>query len=81
MNDQIEKRGTPFPQQAAQVCLFAPLIALVLGIFTSGLPQNQSSTRLVIGIMCMGLVAAGTILGIVALAGIRKHGAKGILVR
>lgn len=81
MNDQQEKQKVPFAQQAAKASLFAPLIAIVVNLFTIQIKQDSKSAALIITTTCSLMIIAGLIFGIIALFGIRKHGKTGILWR
>src|SRR5947209_1169723 len=66
-----------FGMQAAKASWVAPIIAVALNFLTNGAgPQ----ARAVSGFVSLGLYIVGLILGIVALAGVRKYGRKGVLV-
>lgn len=65
-----------FVHQAARFSFWAPLTAVAIGFFTSSFGQTE---RLIIGGINLVLVLAGFVLGVVALFGIRRHGARGIL--
>ena len=78
--------NTPFARQAAKASWLAPFIAIVMGFFGNALansnPDGPSSrtVSLVVGALALIIVLAGLILGVLALFGIKKHGARGILV-
>jgi hypothetical protein len=76
-----------FGHQAAKFSLYAPIVALALGCVLNGALSKPSddpsagTTRLALAAINLMLIIAGTILGVVALASMRKHGTRGILVR
>ena len=73
----------PFAFQAAQASLLAPAIAFGIGIVVNVGMGGQSSplVGIITGSVGILLIVTGFILGIIALAGIPRHGKKGILGR
>jgi hypothetical protein len=80
----------PFAFQAAKASWMAPLLAIALGIagmamlpIHPGMEEEAVHTarigKTVIGFIAFAIVLVGVVFGILALFGIRKHGAKGIL--
>jgi len=88
LNEVSMNEKPPFAVQAAKASWIAPLMAIVLGIagttFASGDshtdPETLRTIALILGGICGVIVVAGLVFGIAALFGIRKHGAKGILL-
>lgn len=73
----------PFAEKAARFSLCSPFIAFGLAMLSS---MGQAGPRppkvaAVQGAISLTLVLAGLIMGFVALAGIRRHGSRGILGR
>jgi hypothetical protein len=81
----------PFPVQAAKFSLYVPIVIVVLNCVLNSTLNKPNDTAastsmnhvalLLIGILCQLGLVAGLVLGIVALFGIKKHGAKRILPR
>ena len=71
----------PFAQQAATACLLAPIMCGVMNVITARASQDSPVAAFAISIICVVIIIAGTVLGIIALFGIRNHGTKGILVK
>jgi hypothetical protein len=80
----------PFAYQAAQVALWAPLIALFIGIGANSALRNTSGassdsmTRIawiIVGGFNLLLLLLGLVMGIVALVGASRHKFKGIVGR
>jgi len=69
-----------FGEQAAKFSLYAPLAAIGLGIVTAGV-REQSVMLYAIPILNLTLLAAGLVLGIVALISMKRFGTEGILGR
>jgi hypothetical protein len=80
----------PFAFQAAKASWLAPLIAIGLGIAGTvmlpihpGMEEEAVHTarigKVVIGLIAVAIVLVGVVLGVLALFGVRKHGARGIL--
>jgi hypothetical protein len=74
------KSTQSFGEQAARVSLYAPIVALVLGVCTLG-PRDQPGVAIVVASINVFLIAAGFILGIVALILMRRYGRARILGR
>src|SRR6476620_6791187 len=78
----------PFAVQAAKASWLAPLIAIGLSIvgnivLTSDPKTDEATIRtgkIVIGFSAFAIVIVGLVFGVLALLGIKRHGAKGILV-
>jgi len=76
-----------FYHRAALVSLYAPLGCLLLGILNNNVigpllePTNAQLARNIVGGILALLVPTGFILGIIALAGMKKVGTQGILGR
>jgi hypothetical protein len=70
---------TSFPKRAASFCLLAPLISFGLILMSHEATQRSQSGFFVLASICTLFLAGGFILGIVALIGMREHGAEGIL--
>lgn len=75
--------GKPFAFQAAQASLFAPLVAVGIGIVVNIGTGSQAApvVKIVTGSVCVLLIVLGFVFGIVALFGVRRHGTKGIVGR
>lgn len=71
----------PFAVQAAQAGFYAPLLAIAVGIGTSVARRQDGSNLIgwIVGGVNTLLIAAGLILSIAALIGMRKHGRARIL--
>jgi hypothetical protein len=69
-----------FGEQAAKFSLYAPLVAIGLGIVTAGV-REQSVMLYAIPILNLTLLVAGFILGIVALMSMKRFGTERILGR
>ncbi len=69
----------PFARKAAQFCLIAPLVVFGFNLIARNAARAHEGTALMIGVFSAILVLAGLVSGIIALAGIRKHGPRGIL--
>jgi hypothetical protein len=73
---------TTIYHQAAKASWVAPLLVIVLGcIFTASMSTNGGDAvgRKVQGGVSLLLIVGGTVCGIVALCGLRRHGKQGIL--
>lgn len=78
----------PFAVQAAKASWLAPVIAVALNFFVnivvSGDGRTDLATKhiiiLVSGGLAIAIVLSGLVLGIIALCGIQRHGAKRIVV-
>jgi len=68
-----------FFQQAAKASWLAPIVAVVANLLLRNLDKFDER-QAIIGIMLLLLYGLGLTLGIVAMAGISKHGRRGILV-
>ncbi len=73
-----------FSHQAATASALAPLVAIMVGAMTNGAkqglgPQLAQKVSMIVGLANSTLIVLGLGLGVVALFGISKHGAKGIL--
>src|SRR4051794_635144 len=75
-----EARAQNFGVQASRFSLYAPLVALGLGLCTMSTHEYRP-VGIFIGVLNLVLIFAGFVLGIVALCTIRKYGSKGILGR
>ena len=73
----------PFAFQAAQASLLAPAIAFGIGIVVNVGLSGQSSplVGIITGSVSILLIVSGFIFGVIALAGIPRHGKKGIFGR
>ena len=73
-----EKQKKPFSIQAAEVCIAAPLLALIIGMLTI---SSNSSRSIAIGIASLQgiIILTGAVFGIISLKGISQYGAKAIL--
>lgn len=71
----------PFAAQAAQASLLAPIVAVAVAIFVNvGIGVKPSPTVGVItGCLLVLLIVLGFIFAVIALAGVHRHGKKGIL--
>lgn len=69
----------PFAQQAAKASWAAPLIALLLGCVSFQIRMDEPVVGIIIGVVNALLIVGGFALAVTALAGVRKHGASGIL--
>jgi hypothetical protein len=67
----------PFAKQVAAFSLLAPLIAVAFETLTPVPPQREA--KIIAGGIGIFIILAGLILGIVVLAGTRKHGRRGIM--
>ncbi|NQT87618.1 hypothetical protein HQ560_12685 [bacterium] len=79
-NASEDTQGTPFAKQAAKASWMAPLIAIVL---THVVASQKEVSRLQAIPTVIGyglLLLCGLVMGIFALAGLRKHGWRGILI-
>lgn len=65
--------------QAANFCIWSPLIAIIVNIVTPKIPVHTQTDALINAIIAAVLPVAGIIAGIVALFGLRSYGRKGIL--
>jgi hypothetical protein len=78
----------PLAYQAAKASWMAPLIAIGLSIATNVMVTGDShmeegtvrTVRFAVGLIGVAIVLAGLVFGVIALFGIKQHGAKGILV-
>jgi hypothetical protein len=78
----------PFAKQAAKASWVAPLVAIVLGIAARAIIEGNRdmdvetvrSIFVIVGAIAILIAALGLVLGLVALFGISKHGARGILI-
>lgn len=80
----ILPKKTPFARQAATASLFAPLLAILVSVATSALTQGADASplfKLALGIVYTFFILAGLVFSMTAFAGIRQHGAQGILVK
>jgi hypothetical protein len=68
-----------FYHQAAKAAWVAPLIALLLGCFTSQIREANASMGVAIGFVNVALIIGGFALAIVAFCGIKRYGPSGIL--
>jgi hypothetical protein len=71
--------GAPFCRQAALFSLLAPLVAIAVNVIGQNAVQGNRAGMIVLGGACTLLILLGFVFGIVALAGMKKHGKKGIL--
>ena len=72
----------PFAFQAAQASLLAPVFSIGVSIFVNGGGSQLSPTvRIITGSVCILFFLLGFIFGIIALAGVRRYGKKGIFGR
>lgn len=70
-----------FYHQAARASWVAPIVAVVLGVLSSGaLRHGDDLAGLVTSFVTGGLILLGLVLGVVALFGVRKYGRHGILI-
>ncbi len=67
-------KTTAFAHEAAKASWASAVILFVLLML-----GGRTGSRVILDLVALQLIAAGFVLGIVALFGIRKHGAKGIL--
>lgn len=70
----------PFAKQAAKASLIVPFFCGGIILVTQKIAEQTPSTNQIIPLICAVLIALGVLLGVLSLFGIRKHGAKGILV-
>jgi len=78
------KKKEPFIYQAAVAGLWAPVIAIVLGIATAGIvqePAKNPSGVIILAVVKLGLLVVGFALSATALAGIPWYGRKRLLGR
>src|SRR3954470_1050706 len=68
-----------FYHQAAKAAWVAPLIALLLGCFTSQIRESNASMGVAISFVNIALIIGGFALAIVAFCGIKRYGPSGIL--
>ncbi len=82
---KVEREGFVF--QAARVGVWAPVIAIGLGfVVQGGLRQatsvgGVSAAMVMLAVVNSLMLGVGLLMSVVALVGVRKHGAKGLLVR
>ena len=69
----------PFARQAATCSWLAPLLVLGVNFYTLLSAGQSRVVSFVIVIVTCLLLPAGLILGIIALAGVKRHGRDGIL--
>ena len=84
------KDPQPFAYKAAQIAFACPFVAIVfalclnfaLGTMTDSSAAGMIGTARLVGLLfCSALYVIGLVMGIVALASIRRYGAKGLVVR
>jgi hypothetical protein len=71
----------PFAKQAALFCLLAPMVAIAMNVAAMKAVQDYAMGSMVIGGVSALFMLASPVFGVIALAGIRRHGTRGILVR
>jgi hypothetical protein len=76
----VDKPTQSFGEQAARVSLYAPIMALVLGVCTFG-NRSEPGVANIIAVVNVFLIVAGFILGVVALISMRWYGRARILGR
>lgn len=83
----LPRTGKSFAEHAAQASFIAPMIAIGLGItygtaFAGTTKDSSHATAaMIVGLAACLMIFCGFVFGIIALCGIKQHGAKGILGR
>ncbi len=70
----------PFARQAALLCLLPPILTIGMNMVVLGADREHHGAPIV-GYLSLAFLLLGPIFGVVALLGIRRHGAQGILGR
>lgn len=78
ISSQTEAKRKPFAVHAARWSLIAPAIAIVCGLVVERLVPVLHPAARPVSMILVSLFVIGLVLAIVALAGMRKHGRKGI---
>jgi len=76
----MEEQRKPFAVQAGIISLWAPIIAICMNFFGREIMVSRD-TQTLIGYISIVLYISGLTFGVIGLIGVRKYGAKGILVR
>ncbi len=76
----MPKQPQTFGEQAARFSLYAPVAAILIGIFTAA-NREQPGVAIVLAVINCLLILAGLIFGVIALLSIKRYGRQHILGR
>src|SRR5215207_6639545 len=74
-----QRSGGEFFRQAARASWGGPLVVLLFGLLGSA-AGLQGTGRMILGIASALIILLGLVFGIAALAGVSRHGRRGILI-